>query len=450
MMVAKLLLLFWMVFGVCYGGPSSVHLSLFNDENTNALRVVVSFVTDEKTLGMVRYGMQASSLSNNVTEQQAPLYYDTNGGWNHHIALPLLPDRTSVYYVVGSDDEGWTEVFSFTSPRAFPDSFTASVAADFGYDNALGTIREMNARAHSLDFHVCMGDISYANDHPQHYETWWRQWWQALQPFTTSTPFMASPGNHEVSCRCLEYPQTRDFRVFKTKFSYAGQYVAHQRRGSPDGMWYSFDYGPVHFVSFSSESDYPGSPVDVKKKKKKTEKTTTNGFSSFSSFSQQPMSQLEWIQWDLSRVNRSNTPFVIVYAHRPIYVNDPALSDVDGTPKGQSLHMQQAFEEVFHNASVDVMLAGHIHMYQRMERAYQGKVNVTSGMATIMAGGAGSIEGLSHFQRRQVPWFLFGYNTTEGYGILNANRTHLSWQYYSSPENAKSQLIDTAVYKARF
>jgi hypothetical protein len=73
-------------------------------------------------------------------------------------------------------------------------------------------------------------------------------------------------------------------------------------RGSGDNMWYSFDVGPVHFVSFSTETDYPGAPVDVKRKKRS-------------------ISQLAWIDNDLANVNRTATPFVIVIAHRPIYVN---------------------------------------------------------------------------------------------------------------------------------
>ena len=98
---------------------------------------------------------------------------------------------------------------------------------------------------------------------------------------------------------------------------------------SGDNMWFSFDLGPVHFLSFSTETDYPGAPHDVKKRRSS------------------PTAQLDFIKADLASVNRSITPVVIVFAHRPIYVNSPGdVNLTNGEPTNQAKNIQDAFEEV--------------------------------------------------------------------------------------------------------
>jgi hypothetical protein len=55
-------------------------------------------------------------------------------------------------------------------------------------------------------------------------------------------------------------------------------------------------------------------------------------------------------------------------------------------------------------------------------------------------------ERLSKFQRNVgLKWLAAAYNTTTGYGILDANMTHLRWVYYSTVGN----IIDSVVYAAK-
>lgn len=67
--------------------------------------------------------------------------------------------------------------------------------------------------------------------------------------------YMVSPGNHEYSCEhtdCISYSQ--NFTYFNTKFKFPA--VATE-----SNMFYSFDYSNTHFVSISTETDYPDSWV---------------------------------------------------------------------------------------------------------------------------------------------------------------------------------------------
>jgi hypothetical protein len=188
-------------------------------------------------------------------------------------------------------------------------------------------------------------------------------------------------------------------------------------------MWYSFDYGPVHFLSFSTETDYPGAPIDLKKRE---------------------YAQLDWIAQDLAGVNRSNTPFVIAFAHRPFYVQVPKHD------QKQPAKIKQVFEPIFHKGQVDLFFAGHTHMYQRTKRVYQDQLD-ESGLITIVAGGGGGLEGLSKFPAEDLVWIAAEYNATESYGTLEANQTHLLWKAFASPKSGPvGALIDEVVIDKRF
>lgn len=72
-------------------------------------------------------------------------------------------------------------------------------------------------------------------------------------------------------------------------------------------------------------------------------------------------------------------------------------------------------------------------MYQRTLPLYRGQVDYKEGIPHIIAGAGGSWEGLSKFHRSEgIKWLASAYNTTTGFGILEANMTHLVWQYFST------------------
>lgn len=113
-----------------------------------------------------------------------------------------------------------------------------------------------------------------------------------VQGTSAFVPMMYVVGNHELQlgdgqagthclangseCRGLAFTK----RVSRTMPTTGGS-------GSP--FWYSFNYGPVHFLAFSTEHAYArGSP------------------------------QWQWVLSDLQSVDRAATPWVVAYAHRPM------------------------------------------------------------------------------------------------------------------------------------
>ncbi len=123
---------------------------------------------------------------------------------------------------------------------------------------------------------------------------------------------------------------------------------------SPGNMYYSFDYSNVHFVSYSTESSFPGAP-----------------YGKIDDFGD----QMTWLQNDLAKANlpenRKIRPWIIVIGHRPIYSSCEGYSlngtpiDHNHAPPSNSATLQSVFEQIFHDAKVDLFLNGHVHSYER-------------------------------------------------------------------------------------
>jgi hypothetical protein len=136
---------------------------------------------------------------------------------------------------------------------------------------------------------------------------------------------------------------------------------------------------------------------------------------------------------------------------------------VNGFPKSQAKLIQEAFEnvspffcfdllltvcQIFHRHKVDLLIAGHTHMMQRMLPLFNNSVDFKDGMPHIIAGAGGSVEGLSKYDRNyNITWMMSTYNQTTGFGLLDANRSHLVWTYHSTAENFP--VIDQLIIEAR-
>lgn len=68
--------------------------------------------------------------------------------------------------------------------------------------------------------------------------------------------------------------------------------------------------------------------------------------------------QWKWLEKELKNIDREKTPWLIVLMHAPIYNSNEAHF-----MEGES--MRVVFESWFCHYKVDVVLAGHVHAYER-------------------------------------------------------------------------------------
>ena len=95
--------------------------------------------------------------------------------------------------------------------------------------------------------------------------------------------------------------------------------------------------------------------------------------------------QHRWIENDLSRVNRSDTPWVILGGHRPMYV-DSYLDNFDADMVPVMDLMIKELEPLLWKYKVNLALWAHHHSYQRHSAVYRSTVVQKSTTYTFFSG----------------------------------------------------------------
>ncbi|KAG2393231.1 hypothetical protein C9374_009808 [Naegleria lovaniensis] len=430
--------------------PVEVHLAFTQIPN----QIVVSFHTlnyDEKLLGfpMIKFShkdrtlkgeFQTATLGNVVTQYGEV----SHTGYDFNVLLSNLEFDKLYYYqcTFTRNENVSSDIYHFhtrTDPQS-PESYETTVISygDQGILNSYYVMERVkdyiskfyNSSQKNL-FVYHLGDISYADDYPgliyQAVWSWYMNKMTSIMPYVS---YMVLPGNHEMG------PLHHPYYSFELGFQALNhRFFMPLRNNSNFGhnMWYSFEYGPITFVSISTETNYPENffPEYVFKG-----------------------DQLAWLEQTLAKIDRKRTPWVIVTGHRPIYSSAVGYSNSHGIPDGQSVPVQQAFEDLLVKYHVDIMLVGHVHSYERTYPVYKTLVERKDNFHNlrypihIVNGAGGCIEGLtwSFMYHWGINWSAHIYNKDEGYGILKTSfnpqsKIHsLTFSFYSAGEN---QLIDS-------
>jgi len=286
------------------------------------------------------------------------------------------------------------------------------------------TMKQMAVELPSMDFFHHVGDLSYADDwylRLDTYEGSWNKWQELMDPIASQRGYMVMPGNHEATCTettpflCDE--ETRNFTAYRNRFR-----MPWMETGGVDNMWYSYEYGSMHFTNVDTETDFPHAPEGV------------GSFINAGPFGD----QLAWLEADLAKANanRNNVPWLIVSGHRPLYTSGEAVCTA----------CRDAFEQLFNKYNVDIYFSGHVHWYERLwpiapgGKVTQHNYNNPPSPIYIVNGAAGNVEGHSHGQQKPITAYLD--DTDYGYGIVTVyNSTTLKWQFFHSSDNSMGDQV---------
>ena len=410
--------------------PSQIRVSATADETA----MLASWATPNTTLASYVptcmwgsqpgvYPFKATGSSDNYTAwgiRSPSLHMVTMTG--------LKPGRQTYYYICGDEEAGFSDEHDFqTAPTDGTISFI--FWADMGIAAPQGppapgpvstaTTAALMAQSHAVDMLIFGGDIGYADrrqgiNNGTIADGIMDDMYNEIQGATAYVPTVYSVGNHELQlgdnsaptpclangseCRGLAYVK----RVARTM----------PTAGSGSPFWFSFNYGPVHLLSFSTEHPYSkGSP------------------------------QWQWIQRDLESVDRAATPWTIAFAHRPMYCSNTYSCALDGPL------MSAAFEEMWNNRStfVDAYFAGHAHCYERMLPLFNGTLvsksyaNMTTPLY-MLAGSPGCMEGSTPWQPGPPPqWSAYRACEDVAYGFARvsiANATAMRVDFVNSADGS--------------
>lgn len=265
---------------------------------------------------------------------QAPQLDRTAGGELarlHAVRLTgLQPDTEYTYRVQSPGVEGEIETFR-TAPGP-EGSVTAVVVGDTGsgdtpQERLSEVMREMDA-----DLLLHTGDVVYPRGGECGYE---ERFYEPYEELIDSVPVYPVLGNHDVL--------TENGEPYLTAFDLPAEESGTER-------FYSFDYGPLHVAALNSELYYGDDSVPTEVQK-------------------------AWLRQDL---RASDRPWKIVIIHRPPFNSSP----YHGADR-------QVFEDlvgIFEEEGVDVVFAGHEHVYERLKPINGVQYFVTGGGGANLRG----------------------------------------------------------------
>ncbi|KAM9323934.1 acid phosphatase type 7 [Gastrophryne carolinensis] len=378
--------------------------------------MTVTWTTFNWTPSVVEYSPLPGPASFNVTANGVTTLFVDGGSrkrkiYIHRVILKdLIPGHRYVYHCGSS--LGWSPQFFFSALRNdLTFSPRLAVFGDMGNENAQSLSRlQKETQMDMYDAILHVGDFAYDmdEDNAQVGDAFMRQ----IESVAAYVPYMTCPGNHE---------EAYNFSNYRNRFSMPG---------NTEGLWYSWDIGPAHIISFSTEVyfylDYGKELV---------------------------AEQFKWLQMDLqeatSQAHRSERPWIITMAHRPMYCTNFDRDDcvyINSTTRTGLPGGQYALEDLFYKYGVDLEIWAHEHSYERMWPVYNRTVYNGSTEAPyrnprapvhITTGSAGCKERLDPFFPLHREWSAvriadYGYTR-----ILIANTTHIHIQQVSDDQDGK-------------
>ncbi|XP_036450109.1 acid phosphatase type 7 [Colossoma macropomum] len=394
--------------------PEQVHISYPGVKGS----MVITWTTINKTDSMVEYNLWGGKLFTQTAKGNSAVFVDEGSEkrkmYIHRVTLSdLRPGDTYVYHC--GSEAGWSDLFFFTALNEST-SFSPRFAlfGDMGNENPQSLARlQKETQAGMYDVILHIGDFAYDmhEDNGRIGDEFMKQ----IESIAAYVPYMTCPGNHEWAY---------NFSHYRNRFSMPGQ---------TESLWYSWNIGSAHIISFSTEVYfYLKYGLDLLFK------------------------QYEWLKSDLEEANkpenRAVRPWIITMAHRPMYCSD---DDDDDCTKFESYVRlgrndtkppAPGLEYLFYQHGVDLELWAHEHTYERLWPVYGYKVYNGStdepyvnpkAPVHIITGSAGCREKHDGFIPKPRDWSAFR-STDYGYTRMHLiNSTHIYLEQVSDDQSGK-------------
>ncbi len=270
--------------------PREVHLSWQNDTSTT---MTISWKTSESTSSVVQYGLDNTYGLEEIGSSE--LF--------HVIELTGLAPNTAYHFRVGNG-ETWSSDRDFKTENT-NNHVTFIAMGDSRHNRADRAFSAKQMSQISADFTIFTGDfVDSGLDANQ-----WTNWFYDFRPLLNEIPFMCVLGNHE-----------KNHSNYYNNFALPGK-----------EEYYSFNYGPIHFVALHSCVPSYGGTFDE---------------------------QIDWLHADLQAHNEYEWKIVVL--HRPAFASSPRYND------GDYDDIKALLVPIFEQYNITMVLSGHDHFYERL------------------------------------------------------------------------------------
>lgn len=281
------------------------------------------------------------------------------------------------------------------SALVFPDSQSNDYS---GWQELARSAYERNPDA---DFFINMGDlVDNGEDHRQ-----WEAWFDAVAPLSANIPVAPIMGNHET------YDQNWKVRLPK---AYLAQFAVPEIGSEPfRRYYYSFDYGPAHFIVLNTQQD------------------ETNDFHAGLLDEQQA-----WFAEDIAASQAKKTPWNIVLMHK-----DPIQYSFQSRP-GRAEGFSddgRAWMPLFDAHGVDLVLSAHLHTYRNRGHIKNFQRDA-GGPLYIITGVAGNVRYPNLWKDHSLDEVVAPQPEVDNYMTVKGDAQHIEIQSFQ-PDGS---VIDTA------
>ncbi|RKG73422.1 serine/threonine protein phosphatase [Corallococcus exercitus] len=320
---------------------------------------IVAFRTASSCNPTVRYG-EGTSLTSSVSAGVT--------GTRHAVKLSGLSAGRTYGYVVEAcgSRTGLRSFQTSTLSTATKAHFTAM--GDFGTGGSMQAkvMAVMNTPAWRSELLLALGDNAYPDGTDAEFQ---EHLFTPMAGLLREVPMFATPGNHE-------YVTNQAQPYLDNMYLPANNPLGSER-------YYSFDWGPVHFLSLDSNCAVGLASAD---------RCTL-------------AAQKAWAEADLAANTR---PWTVAFFHHPSWSSGE---------HGSQLTMRRQFGPLFEKYGVDLVLTGHDHDYERSKPMFGDNVasSTQRGIPYLVVGSGGAT--LRPFATSQPAWTALRDN--QAYGFLD-------------------------------
>lgn len=289
------------------------------------------------------------------------------------------------------------------------------------------------------------------------------QFMRDIEPVAANVPYVFGVGNHESESESESLEIKYKYRNFLAR--YKGQLPIGASSGSNSTRYFSFNVQRIHIAMIDTDAwVYP--EVQFKKKKKWISALDMIFFYFvfyfifyfifflFFFFSLKKVwdlaePQFKWLEKDLAAVNRTATPWLVVFGHRAMYCTKSADPECNGEAESIRygiLGGLWGIEQLLIKYGADIYLAGHTHHYMRTFPVAKGQLLQTNyvnpkGCVHVQSG-IGGVDGQDEFTvpPREYDAFLDYTYARSWTRMTFFNDTHLQVQQFNASDRS---LIDT-------